>query len=238
MIFRNSIISVLLILSLNVFSQDQQKDCNVLLEKIAEEYSGECKNGLAHGYGFAKGIDTYKGDFKKGFPHGKGKYIWANGNYYDGKWKKGKKHGKGELYIKKKDSIHFVKYKRDRLVEKKFKSYIVNKSVNVNTVRFQKLEEILPGTIEITFDISKEKNFFNTLDISGSSGHAIKSPDYVSFKNVSFPFTAEIEFIVSGEKFIVTERCIVEFTIYEPGGWNVVIKQEYTKNEYMKERFY
>ncbi|MFO7827219.1 MAG: MORN repeat-containing protein [Bacteroidales bacterium] len=237
-IYSITLLTFILAFLIEIPAQTEQTDCKVLVKEISDFYSGECKDGLANGEGIAKGIDTYEGKFKNGLPHGKGKYVWENGNYFIGKFKKGKKHGTGELYIAEKDNIIKVKYKNDELVDDGTRPYTINNSVNVNTVKIRKYEEILPGTIEIIFDIAKNKSYFNTLELSGSSGHEIMSVNNVGFKNVTFPFTAEIKFIVSGEKFIVTERCIVEFTIHEPGGWRVIIQQEQSSGIYTKDRLY
>ena len=94
--------------------------CRVNDKHINLEYSGGCKDGLANGYGTAKGSDTYVGEFFNGNKHGKGVYTWLNGNRYEGQfeddkfsgrgtlttvsgnryegeWKNGKKNGKGTL---------------------------------------------------------------------------------------------------------------------------------------------
>ncbi|MDA3779115.1 MAG: hypothetical protein PF487_02600, partial [Bacteroidales bacterium] len=87
------------VISINpIISQENIDKCKVLDKNINEYYEGECKKGLAHGKGIAKGIDTYNGKLKKGLPHGYGKYVWKNGSYYEGKWRKGKRNGKGKMY--------------------------------------------------------------------------------------------------------------------------------------------
>ncbi|RLD65057.1 MAG: hypothetical protein DRI84_07600, partial [Bacteroidetes bacterium] len=78
-----------------VFGAYAQDSCHVLNPAIQESYEGGCKNGLAHGEGLAKGVDTYQGRFKKGLPDGYGTYNWANGAIYQGDWKKGKRSGRG-----------------------------------------------------------------------------------------------------------------------------------------------
>ena len=90
-------ISLLVICSAQVLSA-QNPDCKVLLDSIKGTYAGECSNGKASGSGKAVGAHTYEGEFKGGLPEGKGKYTWANGDYYYGSWKKGLKEGKGELH--------------------------------------------------------------------------------------------------------------------------------------------
>ena len=73
------------------------QDCKVLKESISGSYDGDCKKGLAHGNGNAKGVDTYTGEFKKGLPDGDGTYTWADGRVYKGEFKNGMMDGAGEL---------------------------------------------------------------------------------------------------------------------------------------------
>lgn len=70
-------------------------NCKVNDVDINQEYRGECRNGLAHGKGRAKGRDVYFGEFKDGNTHGRGTYTWANGESYEGDWVDGQRvHGK------------------------------------------------------------------------------------------------------------------------------------------------
>ena len=70
-------------------------NCKVNDVDINKEYRGECRNGLAHGKGRAKGRDVYLGEFKDGNAHGQGTYTWATGNSYEGTWVNGERvHGK------------------------------------------------------------------------------------------------------------------------------------------------
>jgi len=69
-------------------------DCKVNDPNISLKYYGECRNGLANGYGEAQGRDRYSGSFKEGLQHGDGYYVWGEssqwaGNRFDGKWIKG-----------------------------------------------------------------------------------------------------------------------------------------------------
>lgn len=66
-------------------------NCRVIDAAIAREYRGECRNGLAHGKGRAKGKDAYVGEFQDGNAHGQGTYTWASGDSFAGQWQDGKK---------------------------------------------------------------------------------------------------------------------------------------------------
>ncbi len=79
---------------------DNAIQCRVLDKDIQGTYTGECKNGLAEGYGVSIGKDKYEGYFHKGELNGKGKYSWGKGQWegdiYEGGWKNGLMHGMGK----------------------------------------------------------------------------------------------------------------------------------------------
>jgi hypothetical protein len=58
--------------------------CKVLDPDIGLSYTGECKDGLAHGIGHAKGRDEYVGSFESGAAHGFGKYTWGEESEWAG----------------------------------------------------------------------------------------------------------------------------------------------------------
>jgi hypothetical protein len=71
--------------------------CRVLHVALQGHYIGDCADGLAHGYGTARGEDTYSGQFQEGLMHGRGQYSWANGQVYEGEFARGLPHGQGRL---------------------------------------------------------------------------------------------------------------------------------------------
>lgn len=83
--------AMLMLYSINTFAAN----CTVNDSDIADEYSGGCKNGLAHGKGVAQGKDKYEGMFKNGNANGYGIYTWATGDRYEGQWQDNKLNGKG-----------------------------------------------------------------------------------------------------------------------------------------------
>lgn len=78
-------------------------ECNASDKDINKYYSGECKDGLAHGKGVASGRDKYSGPFMNGEPHGKGRYEWGPssewaGDIYEGDFVNGNRTGNG-VYV-------------------------------------------------------------------------------------------------------------------------------------------
>jgi len=69
--------------------------CHVLDPELSTIYQGGCKNGLADGYGVAKGIAQYRGDFRAGLKHGKGVKTWPWGDRYEGEFVDDLKQGSG-----------------------------------------------------------------------------------------------------------------------------------------------
>ena len=132
------LVSVFLIISITLHLQ-AQNNCEVKKLGIEVSYDGDCKKGLAHGEGTAKGEDTFKGSFKKGLPEGYGEYLWANGDIFKGEWKKGLKEGKGELKLIRsgKDSLLIGFWKKDKYVGRYEKPYeVITKTPEIVSVNF------------------------------------------------------------------------------------------------------
>jgi len=73
-----------------------QAACRVLDPELAGIYKGGCKDGLAEGYGEAKGLAEYAGDFHAGRKHGKGIKTWPSGDRYEGEFVQDRKEGSGK----------------------------------------------------------------------------------------------------------------------------------------------
>jgi hypothetical protein len=71
--------------------------CRVLDPELAGIYQGGCKDGLAEGYGEAKGSAEYRGDFHSGRKHGKGVKTWPSGDRYEGEFVEDRKEGTGKF---------------------------------------------------------------------------------------------------------------------------------------------
>ena len=67
-------------------------------QKPNGEYTGECKNGKAHGHGkvsYDDGVSNSEGEYKNGMRHGKSVTVWANGDRYQGEYRNSVQHGQG-----------------------------------------------------------------------------------------------------------------------------------------------
>lgn len=82
---------VALTVPLSVYGQS----CKVEDADIAQEYSGECKDGWADGVGRAKGRDEYQGGFQRGKKHGPGIYTWADGSKFEAEFNQDRVNGFG-----------------------------------------------------------------------------------------------------------------------------------------------
>jgi hypothetical protein len=73
-------------------------DCKVVDPELQGFYQGGCRNGLAHGKGYARGTAGYEGGFRRGLKHGKGVKTWPWGDRYEGEFVADRKYGKG-MYV-------------------------------------------------------------------------------------------------------------------------------------------
>ena len=76
-----------------------QTQCRVLDPDLADQYHGGCRDGLAEGFGEARGIAEYRGEFRAGRKHGKGIKVWMSlknsGDRYEGEFVDDRKEGIG-----------------------------------------------------------------------------------------------------------------------------------------------
>jgi len=218
-------LSILLFWGFLSFGQSDTS-CKVLLESISEEYSGDCKNGYAHGKGVARGIDKYEGRFKKGLPHGSGKYTWSNGDYYEGRFKKGEKHGRGYLYNKSKDEKLTGIWKNDEFSRKiKEPSYEIIKKTSITGVTFVKNEMLTPHRVELVFQRDGyQSSTVGGLIVSSTSGRISTSNRFCGVENADFPIEIDIEFTAPNRFNSVRVRYDLKFKITEPASWKVIIR--------------
>lgn len=210
-----------------LFGQENSiSDCKVLLESISENYQGDCKDGLAHGKGIAKGTDVYEGKFKKGLPQGNGTYTWANGDYYIGNWKEGKRDGKGEQFtIASGDKIKGIWADGEFVKEIKDPDYKIVMTRGVTDVSITEVIGSVPGTIEfVFFRDGIARSAVDELTLEGTSGTLQLSTAYKEFNNVEFPFEGIVNFTAPNRFTMATAECSVKFIINKPGNWKVIMK--------------
>jgi hypothetical protein len=200
----------------------QGTGCTVKMESISGQYTGKCKKGLAHGKGSAEGIDRYTGEFRKGLPHGSGTYTWASGDSYEGEWKDGLKEGEGKLVTG--DSILEGFWKEDRyLGQKLIAAYTINRSMSVTRYSFKKMNstnnDVIVKLIRGGIENSGVENFM----IAYSSGSQYSSGPFTGIQNPSFPLDIKVTFSAWNMFRTAKSEVIFDFTINQPGNWDVMI---------------
>jgi hypothetical protein len=217
------LVSVLFILSLPLILS-QEPVCTVLVKNLQGTYIGDCKKGLAHGKGTAKGIDSYTGYFKKGYPHGKGTYSWAAGDQFEGFWQMGSKEGEGvfRTQIGGKDTIISGIWKDDKYIGPvPLKPEIILNN-GAKSITFSRVGD---GTT-ITFmfmQVGNNNSGLSDLITFGSSGTEFTNGPYMGYEKVSFPFTARITYQTQNAFKTGYTTCALEFKISQPGRWDVRI---------------
>jgi hypothetical protein len=224
---RTFIISLLFSL-LFIFSYAQDNDCKVLLIDLEEEYTGECKKGLAHGDGTAIGnLGEYIGKFKKGFPDGRGRLNYkrtvVEGSYYDGEWSRGMRNGEGTFYYSE-DSITTGYWGDDVYLGKYLSPYKVTSSQALPRFKFTKNNKNNPN-IEIQFRRNGVRTMADiiTMNTQISSGTEIREQNYLSFENIEFPFEGRLTLTINNKFNSNTYYANFNFEIYEEANWVIVI---------------
>lgn len=201
-----------------------QTDCKVLKAEISLIYKGECKNGLAHGFGEASGRDFYKGEFKNGLPHGEGTYEWGSGEVYEGNWRKGLRHGAGNysFFSNGKDTTITGRWVNDEYVgEKSSQPYKILYKDNIGRIKFVRFGG--GGDIRLRFLQSGGEIPVRNPMLSGDSGTMKIERFFTGFENAVFPFKGKVVFYAPSVWGASTMRCELRFEINEPGKWDVYI---------------
>ncbi|MBN1387076.1 MAG: hypothetical protein JW965_01430 [Bacteroidales bacterium] len=217
------IIPILFFSTITIVAQEK---CDVLAESLKGEYRGECKRGLANGYGEAQGEDYYIGDFKKGYPHGNGVYTWSTGEKYEGEWDMGLRDGEGTYYFfaNGKDSVIYGKWIDDEYVGVYHeRAYNVDYRNNVGRVTFTKVSDNQQYVrLKFMRDGGEHTNISDLL-LTGSSGTENTSRMFTGFENAEFPFKGKAIFNAPNAFYAATLHCEVRYQIFEPGAWIVAI---------------
>jgi len=198
----------------------QSIGCKVNLPDISGTYSGGCKNGLANGKGIAQGVDLYTGQFREGLPHGNGTYTWSDGTYYEGTWRYGLKDGKGKLVYK--DSTLSGYWKADVYVGRALiTSYKVTRSQSVIRSTILKSEGAV-NEIKMQFLRAGVANAgMSDFTIVYSSGEEFRTGPVIGLNNPHFPVDVKVMFRAYNYFHTSQYDVIFEFTINEPGTWDV-----------------
>ncbi|CAN5353962.1 hypothetical protein BH11BAC5_BH11BAC5_53990 [soil metagenome] len=176
-------------------AQDSAQTCKVLTLTLDKTYTGECKNGLAHGQGEAFGQHHYKGTFKYGRPNGAGVYYYDDSTYHAGFFQDGQKEGKGETH-------YMHKGKADSTI-KGFWSGNTYRGKNYVTYDFNGATMFDRYEIKATPETGRTISF----EISTTSG----SPTGVPSDFQGQPgYVLRLEDIVAGDKAIIRKLSTVE----------------------------
>jgi hypothetical protein len=202
-----------------------QSTCKVLLPRIADSYTGSCKQGLAEGEGEAFGIDQYKGDFRKGLPDGQGTYVWQTGEIYKGAWKKGLREGNGEYSFKfeGRDSLMAGEWKEDKFLgDKPLVPYVIEYRNSVGRVSFARVGDRPYVKYKFSRNGGELNNLTNLL-LQGSSGSESLSTAFTGYEQVTFPFKGKVIFNAPSSFMTTQLYCELRMTINQPGSWIVTI---------------
>jgi hypothetical protein len=202
-----------------IYAQDK---CNVVMPKLSGIYTGDCKKGLAHGKGMAKGIDSYEGEFRKGYPEGTGTYHWADGTSYEGSWKVGMRDGMGKMIYQ--DSIVEGYWKEDKYIGKKL--IVPYEIINVRSVdRYSIIKSAdSPNQVEIRITQGGADNTtISGPSLSYDNGSEFRMGNVFGIRNINFPITIKAVYSTWTQLHTVQYEVTFEFRINEPGLWKVVI---------------
>jgi hypothetical protein len=222
-----ALLMTMLIVPVSIGTIYAQNSCKVLLPRIGDSYTGECKQGLANGAGEAFGIDQYKGEFRKGLPDGTGTYVWQTGEKYVGQWKNGLRDGKGTYTIKYmgRDSLQAGMWKNDIYAgQEKLPPYVVQYKNNLGRVTLMKMGTT-PHYVKFKFSRSGESSTvsISNLMTNGSSGSENLTNNMVGYENIDFPFEGRIKFTAPNAFNTALLDCELRFLINEPGAWTLTI---------------
>jgi hypothetical protein len=218
---KTQLILTLLILPLCLVHSQENGECKVLVPALDGIYSGDCREGLAHGKGIASGTDAYTGSFKNGLPNGKGTYTWATGDYYKGDWKLGKREGIGVFTarINGKDSLMSGIWENDVFIGSKPSPPKIILKYNVISTSFMRLGD--GNKISISFYQNGIKNNLVSLSMVTNSGSEVKTGDITNYFDIHFPFHCKINYQSWNGLRTQLFDCVLEFEITQPGSWDL-----------------
>jgi hypothetical protein len=203
-----------------------QEECKVLMPEITGSYTGKCKKGLAHGKGFAVGTDTYEGRFLKGLPDGGGKYKWADGRIYEGSWLAGERDGKGTMIYPTvgEDSIVAGYWKKDEYVGTELiPPYRVTRNQGIIRYSIRKVNEVGSGFSVGLYLAGAFNTDVDNFTIDAISGQEFESGRKRGIENAIVPYSISIRYRVWNQMHSQQHDVFFDFTINEPGTFEVTI---------------
>jgi hypothetical protein len=205
----------------------QQQQCEVKLNQLQGEYSGQCRKGLAHGSGVAIGEDQYGGQFRNGLPHGEGVYTWSNGDIFEGNFRRGLPHGKGKLtrIIDGEQVIMTGTWRNGEYVEpqSRQRKYQVDRQRSIDHVRITQTGQGQQVRVKIWRSGSPLR--YSNLRVINSSGNQVLQGQDIVFEHVTFPFTFSLFYSVTNKMRTSGMDCELQVTIIEEGNWEVITVQ-------------
>ena len=212
-----------LILSLAYIYSTAQTDCKVLKTEIAENYTGKCKKGFAHGKGIASGTDDFEGAFRKGLPDGHGTYVWATGETYIGDWKEGERNGEG-IFTFSMDGEEVVLdgiWAGDEYVGKKPPSPRVVYSSNVERYSIRHAGGIKDRVLIDLYQNGSRNTSVENYLLATSSGYETSLGQSRGYEAIDFPVIIKVSYTTYNKLKTYKYNAVFEFEISEPGDWRV-----------------
>jgi len=212
-----------LILSLAYIYSTAQTDCKVLKTEIAENYTGKCKKGYAHGKGMASGTDSYEGMFRKGLPDGQGTYVWATGETYTGDWKEGKREGEG-VFLYKMDGEEIIMagiWEEDQYIGKKPPNPRVLYLSNIDRYSFKKAGGIKNRVLVDLYQNGSRNTSIENYLLATSSGYETNLGHSRGYEAINFPVMIKVSYTTYNKLKTYKYNAVFEFEISEPGDWRV-----------------
>ena len=207
---------------IGITGYSQNTDCKVNMPSISGKYTGECKNGLAHGQGTSQGIDSYTGRFRNGLPDGSGTYTWANGSRYEGFWSKGMKDGTGRMVTI--DSTYAGVWKEDVYMGNEVvPSYSITRSYNITKSSFFKSKSTNDVVRIRFFQGAVEYGGMKSVDIAFNSGELFRDGNIHGIQHPTFPIEVRISFTAENSFGTAQFEADFDFTINQPGAGDVRI---------------
>jgi len=182
-------IVMILFLIITLITEAQNDKCQVLLDRISKEYTGDCENGLANGKGKATGEDIYVGTFK-------------NGDIFQGNWIEGKKEGKGSFtyFVNGKKQVLTGYWQNDEYAgqTKPDIKYRVTSTTGIfkytitENAKLSENEDVIVFTIKSAFTNFMPKD----LKVENSNGELFQTGKIFGVRNYLYPLHCEISYTI------------------------------------------